>query len=369
MFSRNNRSYTLTIIILCCLGIFTIYCASQYWAMKDYGDAFYFMKRQACFFIPGIFLMSLASKCQLMKLRKHTKLLYVLSIILLILVLIPGIGVQRNGSRSWFGVGSFLIQPAEFFKIAMILLLADYLAKKPKMKRFWKDIVPAASIFGIGFAFMMLQPDFGSAMVMACAGVVMLICADVPFSFFYKIFFVAVVGLVALIISAPYRLARIMAFIDPFSDPLGSGFQMIQALFAIVPGGLLGNGISGGMQKHFYLPEPHTDFIFAMFCESHGFIGAICLLGLYVFLFYKGMSMIKSCNDPFLCYCGIGILALFVIQTVINLGVVVGVFPVTGVTCNLEMLINTSYIGAFRGEFTNFLLFFSPTECILRRFS
>lgn len=330
MFSRKCRAYSMTIIILCLLGIFTIYSASQYWAMKDYGDSFYFMKRQFCFFIPGLILMNLSSRCRLSKLRKYAKVLYIMSIIALILVLIPGIGVQRNGSRSWFGIGSFLIQPAEFFKLAMILFLADYLAKKPSMKRFWKDIVPAACIFGFGFGLMMLQPDFGSAMVMASAAVVMLICADVPFSFFWKIFLAACIGLTALIVSAPYRLARIMAFIDPFSDPLGSGFQMIQSLFAISPGGLLGNGISGGMQKHFYLPEPHTDFIFAMFCESNGFIGAICLLGLYLFVFYRGMVLIKSCQDSFLCYCGIGILSLFVIQTIINLGVVIGLFPVTG---------------------------------------
>lgn len=332
MFSRKCRWYSITILILCLLGIFTIYSASQYWAMKDHGDSFYFMKRQFYFFIPGCVMMYLSSHCRLSKLRKHAKLVYIATIIALILVLIPGIGVARNGSRSWFGIGSFLIQPAEFFKIAMILLLADYLAKKPKMKRFWKDIVPAGCIFGCGFALMMLQPDFGSAMVMASAAIVMLICADVPFSFFYKIFLVAVVGLVALIMSAPYRLARIVAFIDPFSDPLGSGFQMIQSLFAIAPGGLLGNGIHGGMQKHFYLPEPHTDFIFAMFCETNGFIGALCLLALYVFVFYRGMILIKSCQDPFLCYCGIGILSLFVIQTIINLGVVIGLFPVTGVT-------------------------------------
>ena len=332
MFTRRSRLYSISILFLCLIGIFTIYVASQYWAAKDYNDSFYFMKRQLCFFIPGILLMNISSRCSLLHLRKHTKGIYIASIIALILVLIPGIGIQRNGSRSWFGIGSFLIQPAEFFKIAMIIFLADYLAKKPKLKRFWKDIVPAAMIFAIGFALMMLQPDFGSAMVMACAAIVMLICADVPFHFFYKMGLVAMIGLIALIMSAPYRLARIMAFVDPFQDPLGSGFQMIQSLFAISPSGILGQGIQGGMQKHFYLPEPHTDFIFAMFCESFGFIGALFLLLLYVFIFYQGMKMIKTCYDPFLCYCGVGILSLFAIQTMINLGVVVGLFPVTGVT-------------------------------------
>lgn len=332
MFSRKCRCFTLSILILCLIGIFTIYSASKYWALKDYGDSFYFMKRQLIFFIPGILAMYLTSKLSLHKLRTYAKRYYLCSILTLILVLIPGIGIQRNGSRSWFGIGSFLIQPAEFFKLAMILLLADYLASKVKLKAFWKDIVPAGMIFAFGFALMMLQPDFGSAMVMACAGVVMLFSADAPMSIFVKAGFGAVIGLGAMILSAPYRLARIISFLDPFQDPLGSGFQIIQSLFAISPSGMLGNGIGEGMQKHFYLPEPHTDFIFAMFSEEHGFIGAILLICLYALILLQGMHLVKQSKDLFLCYAGIGILSLFAIQAMINLGVVVGLFPVTGVT-------------------------------------
>ena len=135
-----------------------------------------------------------------------------------------------------------------------------------------------------------------------------------------------------MILSAPYRLARITSFIDPWKDPLGAGFQIIQSLFAIAPGGILGVGFDNSMQKHFYLPEPQTDFIFAIYAEEFGFIGSVLLIGLFIAVIYQGVKIAKNCTDPYLCYIAIGLTSLFAIQVMINLGVVVGLFPVTGIT-------------------------------------
>ena len=141
-----------------------------------------------------------------------------------------------------------------------------------------------------------------------------------------------VAGLGGLILSAPYRLARITSFLDPWKDPLGAGFQIIQSLFAISPGGILGVGFDNSMQKHFYLPEPQTDFIFAIFAEEFGFIGCVFLILLFLLVIYEGVKIAKNCVDPYLCYVAIGLISLFAIQVMINLGVVVGLFPVTGIT-------------------------------------
>lgn len=167
---------------------------------------------------------------------------------------------------------------------------------------------------------------------MACAVIVIILAADAPISYFVHLAAAAVMGLSALIISAPYRMARITSFLDPWKDPLGSGFQIIQSLFAIAPGGLLGSGFDQSMQKHFYLPEPQTDFIFAIFAEEMGFVGCVFLVLLFLSVVYQGAKIALRQNDVFLCYTAIGLTALYAIQVMINLGVVVGLFPVTGVT-------------------------------------
>lgn len=306
--------------------------SSRVWAQAKFQDSMYFMSRQAVFAIIGCFVMYIASHVNLQKVRPYAKQLFLLCTILLILVLIPGLGVARNGSRSWFGIGSFLIQPSEFFKIAIILYVADFLAKRYRIKTFKRDLLFPGFLTAVGFGLILLQPDFGSGIVMVCSIVVMVLAADSPLHYFVRVGMLGAGGLIALILSAPYRLARITSFIDPWQDSLGSGFQIIQSLFAISPGGILGVGFDHSMQKHFYLPEPQTDFIFAIFAEEFGFIGCCILIAVFLFVIYEGCKIAREALDPFLCYTAIGLTSLFAIQVMINLGVVVGLFPVTGIT-------------------------------------
>lgn len=332
MFTKKCRVLTLLICVLVVIGIIMVGSSSRVWAAAKFDDASYFMSRQAVFALLGLFVMFVASKISLLKLRKYAKKLFIVCVIALILVLIPGLGVARNGSRSWFGVGSFLIQPSEFFKIAIIIYVADYLAKRYRVKSFRKDLLFPAFLVMLGFGLILLQPDFGSGMVMVCSIVVIVLAADSPISYFVRVGILGAAGLGGLIISAPYRLARITSFINPWEDPLGAGFQIIQSLFAISPGGILGVGFDNSMQKHFYLPEPQTDFIFAVFAEEFGFIGCVLLISLFLLVIYQGVKIARNCADPYLCYVAIGLTSLFAIQVMINLGVVVGLFPVTGIT-------------------------------------
>ena len=185
------------------------------------------------------------------------------SLILLVLVIIPGIGTVRNGSRSWFGIGSFGIQPSEFAKLALIIFTSKYLTKNEKnLKYIKKGVLPILGTVILVFGLIMLQPDFGTGMIILVSIIGLLFVSGVNFKFFIRLGLLGLVGIIVLIAIAPYRLERILSFLNPWSDPLGSGFQIIQSLYAIGPGGLFGQGFMNSRQKHFYLPEPQTDFIF-----------------------------------------------------------------------------------------------------------
>lgn len=331
MLHYRNRTFFFLVMLLVIIGIISIYSASSIWALMKYEDVLYYVKRQVLFACVGFGVMGVISNLDIKNLMKYSKLLYILCLIAMVLVLIPGIGVSRNGSRSWFGIGSFLLQPSEFMKLSLILYVSHELSlirKRQDIFQYWRIITATL----LAFLCIMLQPDFGSGVVMCSAIVVMVIVAGIDLRYFVYLIVLALVGLTSLIVSAPYRLARITSFLDPFSDPLGSGFQTIQALFAIAPGGLFGLGFQNSMQKHFYLPEPQTDFIFAIIAEEMGFLGCLFLISLFMLLLRQGVRVVLGCEDCELMYVVVGIMSLFMIQVIINLGVVVNLFPITGVT-------------------------------------
>ena len=178
----------------------------------------------------------------------------------------------------------------------------------------------------------MLEPDFGTAMVMALTLIALIFISGLKISFFVKLGVLGLAGIVALIAAAPYRMARIISFLNPWSDPLGSGYQIIQSLYAIGPGGLLGQGFLNSRQKHFYLPEPQTDFIFSIISEELGFLGVLVVCGFFFFIFYRMLKIALSANDLFSKYLSFGLAFGIFIQAALNLAVVVGLIPVTGVT-------------------------------------
>lgn len=326
-----NKIMILTMLLVI-IGLITVYSSSHVWAMYKYNDALYFFKRQLIFMIIGMIVMFVTSAIDYHIYKKYYKVILFTGFILLGLVLIPGIGMVRGGSRSWFNLGIFALQPSEIFKIAIIIYSAFYIEKNYRNMKKLKTSFKLLLMIGLGFLLIMMQPDFGSGVVMVCGVIVMIIVSPFSFKYFIGLGMLGIIGLVVMIVSAPYRLKRILSFINPFLDPLGSGFQAIQALYAIVPGGLLGVGFNNSIQKHFYLPEPQTDFIFAIFAEEFGFLGGFFLVLLYFYLFYTIIKVSINCDDLFGSFLCIGLVSVIAVQTIINLGVVVGLLPVTGVT-------------------------------------
>ncbi len=281
-----DKILLITVLIIGIFGIIMIYSASSIWAEYKFHDSLKFVKNQTIFFLIGIFLCHFISKIEPQFWFKNANKILLICFTLLVLVLIPGIGTVRNGSRSWFGIGGLGVQPSEFAKIGLIIFVSKYLSQNRKdLRNIKKGVLPILLLIGIFFLLIMLEPDFGTAMVIALTLISLIFISGVKISFFVKIGLLGLLGIVGLIIIAPYRMARIVSFLNPWSDTLGSGFQIIQSLYAIGPGGLLGQGFLNSHQKHFYLPEPQTDFIFSIISEEFGFLGVLIVVTFFFFLF------------------------------------------------------------------------------------
>lgn len=323
----------ITVFIICIYGIVMIYSASSIWAEYKFNDKFHYVIMQSIFFIIGIIIMFIVSKIPYKYYLKKSNLILLCCFILLVLVLIPGIGSVRNGSRSWFGIGGLGIQPSEFMKLGLIIFTSKYIYNNPKeMRSVKKGAFPILLVVMLAFFLIMLQPDFGTGTILVMTIVAMLFVSGVNFSFFVKIGIVGLVGACLLIIAAPYRMERIVSFLNPWSDPLGTGFQAIQSLYAIGPGGLFGMGFGNSIQKHFYLPEPQTDFIFSIISEELGIIGIVSVAALFLIIILRSIKISIKAPDNFAKFLTFGIIFQLTFQTLLNLAVVVGLIPVTGVT-------------------------------------
>lgn len=330
---RKRTILIISIVLLSLFGLIMIYSASNVWASYKFNDQYKYLKMQGLFLIVSYILLFIVSRIPYSIYKDKANIIFIICSILLILVLIPGIGTVRNGSRSWFGIGSFGIQPSEFTKLGIIIFTSKYLSCNSRyIKDIKRGVLPIilASLFI--FFLVMLEPDFGTGVVIVMSIVAILFVSGVKMNFFIRIGIVGLVGVVLLVIIAPYRMQRIVSFINPWSDPLGSGFQIIQSLYAIGPGGLLGLGFGNSIQKHFYLPEPQTDFIFSIISEEFGFMGVLVVAILFVVIIYIGFYIAMSKEDLFGKYLAFGITFGLAFQAILNLMVVVGLIPVTGVT-------------------------------------
>ena len=328
-----SKKIFLYTILLSLFGLIMIYSSSCVMSLYKYNNQFRYVILQGGFFLLGLICLFIFSKIDYNLYKKYSNIFLLISFVLLVLVLIPGIGKVRNGSRSWFGLFGLGFQPSELSKISLIIFVSKYLCNNEKYKReTYKFILPIFLVIVLFFLLILLEPDFGTGMVIVMSLIGIVFVSGVDVSIFYKIGFIGLIGVVILVMIAPYRLARILSFLNPWSDPLGSGFQMIQSLYAIGPGGLLGFGFLNSRQKHFYLPEPQTDFIFSIICEEFGFIGAFCLIFVFVLLYGTIIKSAIKCEDLFGKYLIFGLVFLLIFQTLLNLCVVVGLVPVTGVT-------------------------------------
>lgn len=315
------------------ISLFMIYSASFIWANYKFNNPFKYVINQGIFSIIGIILLFIISKIDYKLYYKKTNIILLSCIVLLILVLIPGIGVVRNGSRSWFQIASFGIQPSEFTKIALIIFTSKYLEKSNKfLKDYKKGVFPILFILLLLFGLIMLEPDFGTGMIIVITIIAMLFISGVNMKFFIFLGIIGVIGIIGLILIAPYRMDRITSFINPWSDPLGTGFQIIQSLYAIGPGGLFGVGYLNSRQKAFYLPEPQTDFIFSIIAEEFGIVGTLIILLLFSIILIRGIKISLKQTNLFAKYLSFGLIFQLIVQVIMNLSVVIGLIPVTGVT-------------------------------------
>ena len=323
----------ISVIVICIFGILMIYSSSSIWSNYKYSDSFRYLKLQTMFFIIGLLIMIFVSKIDYHLYLKYSNKLLLICFILLILVLIPGLGQIRNGSRSWFGIGGFGIQPSEFMKLSLIIFTSKYLVNNIKeIRNIKRGVFPILLVNLLAFLLIMLEPDLGSGVIILVSVIGLLFISGVNMSFFIKIGVLGLIGLTSLIIAAPYRIKRITAFLNPWADPLGTGFQSIQSMYAIGPGGLFGMGLFNSIQKHFYLPEPQTDFIFSIISEEFGIFGIIIVSSLFILIIYRIIKIALSCNELFPKYLSFGIAFQLSFQIILNLGVVTALFPVTGVT-------------------------------------
>ena len=330
---KTRNAILFSTFILISIGMLMIYTSSYAWAVYKFNNGFHFVIYQLMFLLVGIVIFYFVSKLNLDIIKNNINKIILLNFVLLLLVLVPGIGVVRNGSRSWFSLGPFGFQPSELMKISLIIFTAKYLEKNHYRINKIKDrLLPLLLIVFTSIFLIMLEPDFGTSMVIILTILSMIFASGLKYKFFSMSFLIGLFLISIIILIAPYRMARIISFLNPWVDPLGSGYQIIQSLYAIGPGGLFGQGLFNSRQKYFYLPEPQTDFIFSIACEELGFIFALFIIITFIVLIVS-MYYVSTCTqDKFKKFLCMGIFALFSIQTIMNLSVVVGLIPVTGVT-------------------------------------
>ena len=299
--------------------------------LGDAGDGAFYLKRTALFGIFGLIALRLLSVNGVNMLRPLTVPLMCLSIVLLIAVMIPGVGIEVNGAKRWLGAGLFQIQPSEIAKVALILYGANLLATRPNMTRSISDMGPFLLAVGLISFLVVMEPDLGTAMVSCFAAAAMLVAAGARM----RDLAILAGGIVAVIVLAimiePYRMERLTGFLNPGADPTGVGFQANQAQIALGSGGIFGVGLGESLQKAFYLPEAHTDMIAAVVGEELGLMGIAMIIGLFGLFGYAGLQTAKKARDPYAKLLAAGLTSLIVIQAVINLFAVLGLAPLTGV--------------------------------------
>jgi cell division protein FtsW len=323
----------LTALFLTCIGIVMVYSASSVAAQAQYHDGAFFLKRQIVYAIIGLAAMSVAWKVHYAKLRRWTVPLLGVTVLAVIIVLFPHIGRVAGGARRWLPIGGvFNFQPAELAKLGMILYLSNFLANRgPRTREFWSGLVPPLIVFLVLAVAILKQPDLGSVLVLAMITGVMLFIGGARIGHLLALGCAAVPVVLAVVLREGYRSSRLLAFLDPWKDPRGTGFHIIQSLLALGSGGLTGLGLGHSTQKFFYLPERHTDFIFAIIGEELGLAGAVAVIVLFILLAVWGYRISSRLPDRYGILLTTGLTTMLVGQAALNIGVVSGAVPVTGV--------------------------------------
>lgn len=315
------------------LGLIMILSASSVTSFATYGSSFLFFRKQLLWAVIGLVGLAFFARFDYRKLKGAGYLAYAGVALLLLAVLIPGVGRVAGGSARWIGVGSFAIQPSEFAKLALVLFAADVFSRKEErsLKQFSHTALPMLPALAVLTILVIAQPDLGTTVLLGLIGIGMLFIAGAPLRYIIPVGAagVGLAGVAALI--EPYRRARLLAFLDPWKDPLETGYHTIQSLIALGSGGLFGVGLGASRQKWLYVPNAHTDFIYAILGEEMGLLGTVTVLGMFAFLIYLGIRVARAAPDRFGMLIAAGITIWIGGQALINMGAVTATLPVTGV--------------------------------------
>ncbi|MDW7673621.1 MAG: stage V sporulation protein E [Bacillota bacterium] len=333
---KNSPDFIVFIVtlVLLSVGLIMVFSSSITTSyLRHGGDALHYVKRQGMWAGIGLLAMFSVMKMDLHRVRKLTGPALIGGYLLLVLVLIPGIGTEIKGSSRWLGVGPLSFQPSEVMKLIMVFFMAHSLSRhQHTIKLFLKGLMPHLVILGLTSGLILLQPDLGTTIAIAGTTYIMFIAGGVKGTHLGGLALLGLVAIAGAIAIAPYRMERFTTFLNPWADPTDAGFQIIQSLYAIGSGGFAGLGLTNSKQKYFYLPEQHTDFIFAIIGEELGFIGTTMILALFLIFAWRGIKIALTAPDGFYCLLAVGITSMIVLQAIINIGVVTGSMPVTGIT-------------------------------------
>lgn len=320
-----------TVILLVAIGAIMIYSASSYRAANELQDSMFYLKKQLLFIGVGGFSMFFFMTWDYNRL-KNSKLVAFLMIITIILLLLVFLFPPINGAQRWIQIGPLSIQPSEMAKYVVVLYLAKSLNKKgDDIKKFWRGVFPTLLVAGVFAGLVLAEKNLSITSVIMFVTFILITISGARKRHLFALGGMGLFAGIILILSAPYRLKRLLSFLDPWADPRGDGYQLIQSLLALGSGGFLGLGFGMSRQKAYYLPEPHNDFIFSVIAEETGFLGGMLLIILFIVLIWRGVIVSIKCKDNFGTLMAMGITSVIAIQAIINLAVVTGSMPVTGV--------------------------------------
>ena len=326
-----RRGLLIAASLLLAIGVAMVYSSSAIYAQETYGDGAFFLKRHLIYLALGLLAFGAALSVEPGRLRQWAKPGMILTLFLLMMVLIPGLGHRVSGARRWFRLGGFSFQPSEMAQLMIILYLADVMTRKRTLLQdFFKGVLPALTVLGLTVVLVVVEPDLGTAVATAVVALLILFIAGVRWQILLPMLLSAIPAVIALVLTKPYRMRRILAYLNPWADPEGSGFQLIQSLVALGSGGLFGVGLGESRQKLFYLPAAHTDFIFSVIGEEMGFLGTTFVLILLALLLWFGLRVALSSPDTFGVLTGLGILLLLGLEALVHIGVSTGAIPTKG---------------------------------------
>ncbi len=333
---KHDQILLMVTFILLGIGLIMVFSASFVVAEDSIGDPYHFLKRQAMWVAIGLVGMYFMSHIHYKQLKRFSILILLLNFILLGLLFSDFGSYMGTEARRWLSLGPVVLQPSEFSKLALVIFTAAYMSsRRLNIYNFWTASLIPLTLAGLVFFMIQLQPDMGTALVVLAGSALVVIFAGMPVSQVAGLALVLTPPLAYFVLKEEYRMQRLFTFLDPWAEPTGSGYQMIQSLYALGPGHIFGTGLGRGKQKLFYLPEPQNDFIFAVIGEELGFTGAVAVLMLYLILVWRGFQIAFRAPELFGSLVAAGITFTIAVQVLINVAVVTGTVPVTGINLPL----------------------------------